>query len=118
MVNKFLYSKRFIGVLFVASSTVLITILTLIDPTGRPVIYTFLPIIVTWVVLITLIQLIFLFFLTGKPKRLFMILNILAVSIGMLMFLMSGLGQLTGRDVLLSISLVVICTFYFYRSWS
>ncbi|MFT4532063.1 MAG: hypothetical protein ACI9T8_000064 [Candidatus Saccharimonadales bacterium] len=112
-----IYSKRYLALVAVLSTSCLAGVILLIDPTNKSVIYTFIPIIFSWISSIAMIQLVLLVLLP-KPKRLYFILGTVGVTVSMILFLMSGLGQLTGRDILLSSSLVVLCTFYFYRSWA
>jgi len=99
------------------SLAILVTLITSINPIGKPLLLIFVPVVLGWVFLYALGQCIFILIARRKSK-LFSVGYFSLVSVVILLLLLSGMNQLTLRDVLLTVLLAVISGFYFYRSWS
>jgi hypothetical protein len=113
--NKRKQLKHF--VLGLVSLAALIGFFLLIDPEGKPLVYIFIPVVLIWIILYSIVQVITIFFFNEK-STLRSILTVVGVSTIVLLLLLSGVDQLTVADILLSMSLVFITSFYFYRMWS
>lgn len=103
-------------IVFIASSALLISIFVLINPENKPIFYVFIPVLLMWVTLYALARLI-LSFLVNNSTKLQKVFIFVGCSLLILLLLLSGIGQLTIRDVVLVLCLAVIGGFYFYRSW-
>jgi hypothetical protein len=88
-----------------------------VNPEGKPLIYIFIPVFLVWVFLFTTLQMILMFIFKEK-SQLRSILSVAGVSTAVLLLLLSGVNQLTTADIILSFSLVLVSSFYFYRMWS
>jgi len=108
--------KRFYFAVYIISTVSLIVFFLLIHPESKPLPYIFAPVVLVWFSLFSFLQLILRQFMKN-PSRLVSILISVAVSLSILLLLLSGVGQLTVSDVVLAAGLVAVSTFYFYRSW-
>ncbi len=99
------------------SAVLLTAVLLLIDPTDKSVVYILLPVILSWVCLFSLLQVIGTIVLRGR-HALYTVFSMVMASAAVLLLLLSGLGQLTIRDVVLTLLLTSIASFYIYRTWS
>jgi len=113
--KKHIINKYLVGL--VLSLGLLILFFLFVNPAGKPLVYIFLPVVLVWVFLFCLLQ-ILTNFLFKQRSLLRSILSFMAVSTAVLLLLLSGVDQLTGVDVVLSVGLVLISSFYFYRMWS
>ena len=100
-----------------ASSVALTSFFILIDPEGKPLVYIFVPVILIWIILYSAVRII-LSFVFREKNTLRSILTVVGVSTIVLLILLSGVDQLTIADIILSMSLVLVSSFYFYRMWS
>lgn len=102
--------------LLIGSLLLLVTVFLSVDPEGRPLIFVFVPVLLIWVALYSGAKLsIEVFF--KNPSKMHSVIAFVASSFLVLLFLLSGIGQLTLRDVILVLSLGVVSGFYFYRTW-
>jgi len=102
---------------FIISTLSLLGFFLFINPEGKPLPYIFLPVVLIWVMLFSFAQIIMgLFFKESSRVRTIMVF--VTVSFMVLLLLLSGIGQLTGSDIVLASVLVIVSTFYFYRTWS
>jgi hypothetical protein len=104
-------------ILSIISLTALVGFFLLIDPEGKPLVYIFIPVVLIWIVLYSIVQVVTLFFFNEK-NTLRSILTVVGVSTIVLLLLLSGVDQLTIADIILSMSLVFVTSFYFYRMWN
>jgi hypothetical protein len=88
-----------------------------VNPEGKSLIYVFIPVVLVWLFLFNSSQMI-LEFVFKKKSQLRSILSVAGVSTAVLLLLLSGLNQLTTADIILSVGLVAVSSFYFYRMWS
>lgn len=100
-----------------ASSGLLAVIFLLINPQDKPIAYIFVPVLLVWLILYSVARLALLLFIK-EPSKLHVVIASVSVSLLVLLFLLSGIGQLTLPDVVLVVSLGAVCAFYFYRSWT
>jgi hypothetical protein len=113
--NKYFLIKHIAGL--VLSLGALVSFFLFVQPEGKPLIYIFVPVVLVWVFLFCLTQIIMgQFFKESSLLR--SILSFMGVSSVVLLLLLSGVDQLTTMDIVLSVSLVMISSFYFYRMWS
>lgn len=98
------------------SALALSTILLLVDPGGKSLIYIFIPILLSWLLLFSIGKLL-LFVFYPKHHSLHTYIVLTLVSMAVLLLLLSGIGQLRVVDIVLITSLTLIIAFYFYRSW-
>ncbi len=87
-----------------------------INPIDKPLIYVFIPVVLFWGLLFSVIHLVSRVIYPGKSK-VRSILIFVSVTTIVLLLLLSGVGQLTVGDVVLTVCLSAISSFYFYRSW-
>jgi predicted Na+-dependent transporter len=107
--------KRIVTLL--VSLVALISFFMFVQPEGKSLIFIFIPVVLSWVLLFSLAQLITAMFF--KEKSTFRsIITFVSVSLIILLILLSGVDQLTITDVILASGLVLISSFYFYRMWS
>lgn len=111
----YIFNKRIL--LLVTSFAVLVGFFFMIDPEGKPLPYIFVPVVLVWVFLFCFVQTIF-SLIFNKHSRIRSIISFVGVSMVVLLLLLSGVGQLTTSDIVLSGGLVLISSFYFYRMWS
>jgi predicted neutral ceramidase superfamily lipid hydrolase len=102
--------------LALASLSCLVGFFLLISPEEKPLVYVFLPVIFVWAFLFSLVRLITVV-VFKKTSRMYTVMGFVGVSFVVLIFLLSGVGQLTIRDVVLMSALALIGSFYFYRAW-
>jgi hypothetical protein len=107
--------KRLLGMMI--SFGALTAFFLFVQPEGKPLIYIFLPVLLVWVFLFCLTQIIAAQ-VFKESSLLQSILSFTGVSMAVLLMLLSGVDQLTTVDIVLSVSLVLISTFYFYRMWN
>jgi hypothetical protein len=88
-----------------------------VNPEGKPLVYIFIPVVLLWIFLFTVVQGL-LMVIFKKKSQLRSILSIAGVSTVVLLMLLSGVNQLNVADIILSFSLVMVSSFYFYRMWS
>jgi hypothetical protein len=113
--KKHIFNKHLAGLVF--SLVLLVLFFLYVDPEGKPLVYIFVPVLLAWVFLFCLVQILSGFIFTDR-SLLRSILSFVGVSISILLLLLSGVDQLTSIDIVLSVGLVAITTFYFYRMWS
>lgn len=101
---------------FLLSLCLLLFFFLFIDPSNRSLVFVFIPVVLFWLLLFFLSQMLIGLFVR-RNKRLFTILAIIAVSTVVLLILLSGIGQLSVVDIVLTTCLCIVCSFYFYRSW-
>lgn len=101
---------------FLSSSALLLLIFVLVNPEGRHLILIFLPVILLWIMLYSGAKLILEIFMK-KTTKLHSVITFVITSFIILLFLLSGVGQLTLRDIVLVVTLGVVSGFYFYRTW-
>jgi hypothetical protein len=102
---------------FAVSSLSLLGFFLLVNPEGKPLPYIFLPVVLIWVMLFSFAQ-ILIKVVFKDTSRMRTVIVFVAVSFIVLLLLLSGIGQLTVSDVVLASVLVMVSTFYFYRTWS
>jgi hypothetical protein len=108
--------RKYTVVALVSFSAIVATFL-LISPENKPLPYIFIPVVLVWLFLFSLIRSTFaVIFKTESRVRTLMVF--VCVSLLVLLGLLSGVGQLSISDIILAFSLVVVSTFYFYRMWS
>lgn len=112
--NKFINRS---SVIFVLSSIALFSFFIFVSPEGKPLPYIFLPVVLTWVMLFSFAQIISKL-LFKENSRIRTVIVFVCVSFAVLILLLSGIGQLTVSDIILASVLVIVSTFYFYRTWS
>jgi hypothetical protein len=113
--NKHFRKKHIL--LCLSSFSALILLFTNVDPEGKPLIYIFVPVILLWLFLFSLLQIV-LTIVFKQRSLLRSIISFIGVSTLVLMLLLSGVNQLTSIDIILSVGLVAVSSFYFYRMWS
>jgi hypothetical protein len=113
--NKHFLKKQLAGL--IVSFGVLVSFFLFVQPEGKPLIYIFVPVVLVWVFLFCLTQIIMARFFK-ESSLLRSIVSFMGVSSVVLLLLLSGVDQLTSMDIILSVSLVMISSFYFYRMWS
>jgi Ca2+/Na+ antiporter len=69
-----------------------------------------------WLLLFCGSQILIRYFVSGDKKA-FNIMSLVGISTAVLLILLSGIGQLSGADVVITFCLCIVCSFYFYRSW-
>ncbi len=95
----------------------LVLFLFTVSPRDRNIAYVFVPVVLFWISLS--FGMLFVSKKLLKTRSLFSKSLIFSMSsITVLLLLMSGIGQLSFGDILLSTSLGVIVVFYFYRTWA
>jgi hypothetical protein len=104
-------------ILALSSFSALVLIFINIDPEGKPLVYIFVPVVLVWIFLFSLLQIVLSIFFKQK-SLLRSIISFIGVSTVVLMLLLSGVNQLKGIDIILSAGLVIVSSFYFYRMWS
>jgi len=114
---KYLSNRRFLLVLILVDIILLLGVLLFINPESKSLIYIFLPILLVWIAVFNILKLIDTI-LFKKNKKIHTVLIFVGTSLLVLLLLLSGIGQLTLRDVFLSSGLAVVSSFYFYRSWA
>ncbi len=102
--------------MFIASLTVLVLLFILVNPENKPLILIFLPVLLVWITLYSLTKLAVLTFIS-KPTKLHTVISFMLTSLVVLIFLLSGIGQLTLTDIVLVVLLGSVSGFYFYRTW-
>lgn len=102
---------------FVISTMCLFGFFVFVSPEGKPLPYIFLPVILTWIMLFSFAQFISKL-LFKDSSRVRTVIVFVCVSFAVLILLLSGIGQLTASDIVLASVLVIVSTFYFYRTWS
>lgn len=110
-------SKLRLLLVFSISVTVIIGLFLLVNPEDKPLIYVFIPVLLLWVALFSFVRLLTEIFI-DRPGKLHRVIAATGVSFAVLLFLLSGIGQLTAVDFILLLVLGVISVFYFYRAWS
>lgn len=105
-----------IATLIVACVALLMTLI-FINPSEKSIIFVFIPIVLVWVMLFSVCRIYILLFVRHNAK-LYTVLSFVAVSVVILLLLMSGIGQLKVVDIALVGLLACISAFYFYRSWA
>jgi len=113
--NKKLIKKY--TVLAVTSLSAIIASFLLITPDNKPLPYIFVPVVLAWVFLFSLVR-VAIAVISRDESRIRTLMGFICVSLVVLLGLLSGVGQLSLSDVILAFSLVVVSTFYFYRMWS
>lgn len=101
---------------FTASIGLILLIFVSVNPEGRPLIFIFLPVLLLWAILYSGISLLLEIFVK-KTTKAQSVITFVGTSLLVLLFLLSGVGQLTLRDIVLVVSLGIIGSFYFYRTW-
>lgn len=99
------------------SMAVLIFFIFIVDPSGKPLVYILIPVLLFWVVVFAVFSLIG-DITSLASKKLWSIGSFIGASSLTLIVLFSGVGQLSFADLLLVGLLVVVSSFYFYRTWS
>lgn len=89
----------------------------LVDPIGKSLVYVFVPVVLVWLALFSLLRLLMELFV-DQPGKLHKVMVSVGVSFVVLLFLLSGIGQLTFVDIVLVTILSILSIFYFYRSWA
>lgn len=92
-------------------------VLLYVDPTNTSIVYILMPVVLVWVGVFCMLQVFGLLFFRRR-NTLFVTFSAVLTSASVLLMLLSGLGQLTVRDVVLTILLTTIASFYIYRTWS
>lgn len=113
--NKKVLIKHFIAAIL--SLFGLVFFLIAVNPEDKPLFYIFVPVVLVWIFLFMVSQIIIAIIFKEK-SRIKSILSVSIVSAIVLLLLLSGLNQLTVADIILSTSLVLVASFYFYRMWS
>lgn len=113
--NKKLFLKNFLVAILSLSG--LIVFLITVNPDDKPLFYVFVPVVLVWIFLFMVSQII-ITVVFDKKSRIKSILSVSIVSTIVVLLLLSGLNQLTVADIILSTSLVLVASFYFYRMWS
>ncbi len=90
--------------------------LLFVNPRNKPFSVILLPIIFIWITGYSLLMLVF-GLLIKKWKRTYTIVVTVLISLIVSLLLLSGVGQLSLIDVLLTSALTIIGAFYFSRSW-
>jgi len=101
---------------FLLSLCALLFFFLFIDPLGRSLVFIFIPVVLFWVLLFCGSQILIRYFVSGDKKA-FNIMSLVGISTAVLLILLSGIGQLSGADVVITFCLCIVCSFYFYRSW-
>jgi len=101
---------------FLLSFATLLFFFLFIDPSDRSLVFIFVPVVLFWLMLFFTAQ-IFIKLLAKDHRKLYNTLAIIGISTIVLLLLLSGIGQLSVADIVLTICLCAICSFYFYRSW-
>lgn len=110
------YIKKRLAILLI-SFAALTSFFLFVQPEGKSLIFIFIPVVLAWILLFSLVQLLVAMFF--KEKSVFRsIISFVGVSLVILLLLLSGVDQLTITDVILASGLVLISGFYFYRMWS
>jgi len=99
------------------SFILLFLVLLFIDPSHKPLMYVLIPVVLAWVGVFYAAQSVYLLF-NRRNSRLFRIFNFIGTSTLILLFLLSGVGQLSPRDMVLVITLALVSGFYVNRTWS
>jgi len=113
--NKKLIKKY--SLVVVVSFSAIVASFLLISPENKPLPYIFIPVVLVWVFLFSLVRSLFAVIFKAE-SRIRTLMVFVCVSLFVLLGLLSGVGQLSVSDVVLAFSLVVVSTFYFYRMWS
>lgn len=112
-----LITKKNLVLSMLISLSVLVIVFTSINPENKPLVYIFLPVVIGWIFLFSLLNLLIILIFREKT-RLQGLLTFAVVSSSIILLLLSGIDQLTVRDVLLTAFLALTSAFYFYRSWA
>lgn len=91
-------------------------IFLLVSPENKPLLLVFIPVVLVWMALYAFAKLI-LILIFNKTNRLQNVSVTVGVSFVVLLFLLSGVGQLSVTDLILILILAIISAFYFYRTW-
>ena len=110
-------SNKLLVILFLACAISLVAVFGLVNPQDKQIIYIFLPVILIWGLIYSTLMLIIHNVLKITSKLGEIIVFVVSGFVVMLL-LLSGIGQLTTGDIVLTTFLATVSTFYFYRSWS
>lgn len=105
------------GLLALVSFITLACVMLFIDPTNKSVVYILIPVLLVWLASFSVLQVTGLIIFKGQ-NALYTIFSMVVTSAGVLLMLLSGLGQLSIRDMVLTLLLTLIASFYVYRTWS
>ncbi len=105
------------SILFVAATVALILMTTLVNPENSSVLFIFIPIVLTWIVGVCALKTI-ISVTKLKNSNLWSIIVYILVSFLIVIMLLSGLGQLTAQDVIITVLLATLVTFYIHRLYS
>ena len=105
------------GAVGLISFAALASVMLFVDPTNKSVVYILIPVLLVWVTSFCVLQVAGLI-LFKSQHALYTIFSMVITSAGVLLMLLSGLGQLTLRDMVLTVLLTAIASFYVYRTWS
>jgi hypothetical protein len=112
--NKFINKAT---IAFILSTVLLFSFFVFVSPEGKPLPYIFFPVVLIWIVLFSFAQIISRL-LFKESSRVRTVIMFVCVSFAVLILLLSGIGQLSASDIVLASVLVIVSTFYFYRTWS
>lgn len=115
----YIYMKKklsHLSIILVGTAS-LITMFLFVNPEDKSLIYIFIPVIILWITLYNSVKLLLLVFMK-QPSKLHTVFAFVGVSFLILLFLLSGIGQLSTRDIVLVVCLAVVSGFYFYRTWA
>jgi hypothetical protein len=101
---------------FLVSFFMLISFFLFVNPSDRSLVFIFIPVVLFWLLLFFASQIAIRLFLKDSSRILY-VLSTIVVSTIVLLILLSGIGQLSTGDVVLTTCLCAICSFYFYKSW-
>lgn len=101
---------------FLLSFFSLLLFFLFVNPSDRSLVFVFIPVLLFWFLLFFVSQ-IGIQLLSKGSSRILQALSIISVSTVVLLILLSGIGQLSTTDVVLTACLCAVCSFYFYRSW-
>jgi hypothetical protein len=98
------------------SFAALLMVLLLINPRDKPLVYIYIPIILASIAIFALLR-VFTSILTMSKRTSLISSSTLTFSL-MLLLVLSGTGQLSWSDIILTVTLSVVGVFYFYRTWA
>ena len=100
----------------VAAAVALALFVLNVNPQDKPLPVLLIPVILGWIVVYGFLN-ILLNLLFNKNHRLNKVISFALTTGAVFLLLISGVGAITVGDLLLVVALVVIGTFYFYKTW-
>ena len=110
-------SNKTLVLLSLSSMIALLGLFFFVNPQGKQIIFIFLPVLMIWVFLFSFLSLM-IRVLLKNTSRLGEVIVFVISGLGVMLLLLSGIGQLTSGDIILTVFLAAVSTFYFYRSWA